>query len=268
MSDSVLDRAGHLSELALDRYRYDPPAAPRDEVDQHLASCAECRAALLDLAHEDAAAAVPAPPGATTGARERGDDNVRPLVPRSKSSKVTWLAGVTGLLAAAALAFVVARPGGDASGDGSGAIGADDGDRLHVKSGPFDFEVFVHDGNDSRAVLSGDVVHPGERMGFRVRARELGYLLVTGRDDSGNQYMCYPGGDVTGAAAVPFPETPEPQVLPLAMRFDDILGSEHITATFCPGPFSASDLGGMDMRAAGCVTTGFTLLKRPREGGR
>lgn len=245
----ALDRAGHLSELALDRYRFDPPGPERADVDQHLAGCAECRAALLDLATEDAAAAIPAPRAPTS--------NVVRLRPRRGLAVV---AGAVGLLAAAAVAFVVTRPQTPRPEDS-------DEDRLTVKSGPFDFEVFVHDGATSRAVLSGDIVHPGERMGFRVRARELGYLLVTGRDDSGNKYICYPGGDPSAAMAVPFPETPEPQVLPLAMRFDDILGSEHITATFCPGPFSSAELGGVDMRAEGCVTTEVTLVKRPREGG-
>lgn len=259
---NMLDRAGHLSELALDRYRYDPPATDRSWMDAHLAECSECRAALLDLAHEDAAVVVPEP----------RDPNVVPLRPPlsktpTKPRATAWWAGAGAALAAAAVAFVVTRPGTTRD-PGVGP----EGDRYHLKSGPFDFEVFVHDGSDSRPVLSGDVVHPGERMGFRVRTRELGYLLVLGRDDSGNRYVCYPGGDVAAAAAVPVPESPEPQVLPLAMRFDDVLGSEHIMAVFCPGPFSAGDLGdgglgSVDMRAEGCITYELTLLKRPREGG-
>ena len=103
---------------------------------------------------------------------------------------------------------------------------------------------------------------PGERMGFRVKARELGYLLVLGRDDTGNRYLCYPEGVIGDAVAVPFHESPEPQVLPTAMRFDDILGSEHITAIFCPAPFGADEVG-ENMQPPGCVSREVTLKKQP-----
>ncbi|MCC6622754.1 MAG: hypothetical protein IT385_15945 [Deltaproteobacteria bacterium] len=231
-----LDRGGHLSELALDVYRYDP--GPHPEVESHLTACDACRAALAALVAEDAAARVPVP-----RARRR-----RPLA---------WIAGATTLLAAAAVAIIVTRP----------APAAPDADGLRLKGGAFDLEVFVHDGERTRAVVSGDVVHPGERVGFRVRGREPGYLLVIGRDDQGNSYMCYPSGEVGVAVAQTFPETPEPQVLPVAMRFDDVLGSEHIVALLCPAPFAAADLGpGLVADADGCARHELTLHKRPRSG--
>lgn len=236
---SVLDRAGHLSELALDRLRFDPTVAPDEkaEADAHLATCAACRDAMAMLASEDASFAV-AP-------RVR----VSALRPRISTG---WIgAGVSALaLAAVVLLAVRVRP-------------RDDGDVMRLRGSPIDFEVFVHDGSDSRAVLSGDTVHPGERVGFRVRARDPGYLLVLGHDDTGNRYLCYPEGVIGDAIAVAFQESPEPRVLPTAMRFDDILGSEHITAIFCPAPFTAYDVG-PDMQPAGCISHEVSLVKQQR----
>lgn len=238
---SPLDRGGHLSELALDRLRYDPalPTEEKAELDQHLARCAECQAALATLSAEDAAFAV-APRA--------------PVVALRPKSPLRWLgAGVAALAIAAAALIAVNMP----------TTKLFDPDDLRVKSGPFDFEVFVHDGAESRAVMSGDTVFPGERMGFRVRARETGYLLVLGRDDSGNRYLCYPDGVIGDAVAVAFQESTEPLVLPTAMRFDDILGSEHITAIFCPAPFGADEVG-EDMQPPGCVSRAVRLQKQKR----
>jgi len=237
-----LDRAGHLSELALDMRRYDP--GPHPEIDRHLTICEACREALAALAAEDALARIPAP----RPARRR-----RPLA---------WLAGGATLMAAAAVAFIVTRP---ATADPEGADGPGGLGPTTLKSGPFDLEVFVHDGARSRAVVSGDTVHPGERVGFRVRVREPGYILVIGRDDLGNSYMCYPAGEVGVAVAQAFPDTLEPQVLPVAMRFDDVLGSEHLVALLCPAPFAASDLGpALTAGGEGCARHELTLHKRPR----
>jgi len=237
----VLDRSGHLSELALDVYRYD---GARPDIDAHLATCERCRAALSALLAEDQAAVVPAP---------------RRAPPKSPWTGWAARGAALGLLAMAAIVFLVTRP---PAGDRP-----DDGDTLRLKSGAFDFEVFVHDGQRSRAVVDGDVVHPGERMGFRVRVREQGYLLVIGHDDQGHTYMCYPPGEVGASAALPFPATLEPQVLPVAMRFDDILGSEHIVALLCPAPVGAADIA-MDARMRdGCVIHELSLNKQPRAGG-
>lgn len=242
---SVLDRGGHLSELTFDRLRYDDalPASERAAIESHLTGCGECRAAMSMLAAEDAAFVV------TPRAQ---------VIPLKRPSAGRWIgAGVMAMAAAAAALIATSMPTNQVD------LGLEHVDVMRVRGGPFDFEVFVHDGEGSRAVASGDTVFPGERMGFRVKARETGYLLVIGRDDAGQRYLCYPEGVIGDAVAVAITESQEPQTLPKAMRFDDVLGNEHITAIFCPAPFGADEVG-ENMQPPGCVSQAFTLKKQPR----
>lgn len=256
MSDDVLDRGGHLSELTLDRLRFDPPEPSfRAAVEAHLATCAACRDALTALAEEDAACALAPPPSTPRAAGE-----VIPL--SAKRRRAAWIGGVT-VLALAALALFAVRPW---------IVSPPEDDVITLRGGPFDFEVYVHDGQRSRPVADGDVVHPGERMGFRVHLRQEGYLAIIGRDDRGMTYSCYPlpeAGAVTSLAqAVAHARTDGPIPLPVAMRFDDTLGDEHITAVFCPSAFALGpDVVSMAdaLTQAGCSVTTLTLHKRAPE---
>jgi len=263
MSD-VLDRGGHLSELTLDRLRFDPPeVAFRAAVEAHLAACESCRGALAALVEVDATCAlVPPTARASTGASAE----VVPLTARRRRAPrfSGALAGVAAL-ALAAIALFVLRPWAPPPDD----------DVITVRGGPFDFEVHVHDGERSRPASDGDVVYPGERMGFRVHLRQDGYLAIIGRDDRGMTYSCYPrpeaGAVASLAHAVAHTPTDGPVTLPVAMRFDDTLGDEHITAVFCAFPFelgpsviSMAD----ELARAGCSVTTLTLHKRAPEAPR
>ena len=72
-------------------------------------------------------------------------------------------------------------------------------------------------------------------MGFAVKAPTDGWLLVLGRDDAGDTYLCYPQ-DSDGAAAR-LRATERYQKLDDAIVFDGRPGREHMTALFCPQPF-------------------------------
>jgi hypothetical protein len=246
----VLDRGGHLSELTLDRFRFDPPEpAFQAAVRAHLETCGACRGALEALVASDAELVL-APP-LTGGA----------VVALPRRRPIAWIATAV-VLATAALALLVVRPWRP-------------DDVVTLKGSPFDFEVHVHDGRESRPVLDGDTVHPGERMGFRVHLRQDGYLAVIGRDDRGMTYPCYPPADVGAPVAatifaVAHPRTEHPETLPVAMRFDDTLGDEHITAVFCREPFSlGSDVAAatQGLSQAGCAVTTLTLHKVAAPGG-
>lgn len=261
MSDDVLDRGGHLSELALDRYRFDPPEpAFRAALEAHLATCAACRDALAALVEEDTACTL-APPHAH--ATPLAAAEVIPLSARRR--RAAWIGGAVAL-ALAALALFVVRPW---------VAPPPDADDITVRGGPFDFEVHVHDGERTRPVVDGDVVYPGERMGFRVLLRQDGYLAIIGHDDRGMTYSCYPrpeaGAVASLARAVAHARTDGPVTLPVAMRFDDTLGDEHITAAFCTFPFELGpnvvDIADA-LTQAGCSVTTLTLHKRSPEAPR
>ena len=262
-ADDVLDRGGHLSELALDRYRFDPPEPTFHEaVTAHLGACAACQSALDALIAEDATSVLDPPtavapvipmtarrPWAALGAVDR--------TPR----RTAWIAGGM-VFALAAIALLVTRPWQPGE------------DLIRLKGSPLDLEIYVHDGERSRPVVAGDVVHPGERMGFRVHLRQDGYLAIFGRDDRGTSYPCYPLNEgpgptlaptATALEAVAQPRTEHPLTLPVAMRFDDILGDEHITAVFCESPFAlgpAPTEMAAELDRAGCQVVAVTLRKR------
>ena len=254
-SEGACDRSGHLSELALDRYRFDPPeAAPalRAEVEAHLASCAECRAVLAALEGEDAGFAL-VPPAALVTKAEAANTlapttegaNVVSLADHSASRRASrrrmgWVAGVSVLLAAAAAVVLVTQQNPVTV--AGGPDGFEGPDHITLRGSAIDFEIIVDNGRVSRLVASGDTVHPGERMAFRVKAREDGWLAVVGRDDTNVAYACYPqGADLAAVQAVAIVHATEPKDLPVAMRFDAVIGTERLSAVFCDAPFTGAE---------------------------
>jgi hypothetical protein len=129
-------------------------------------------------------------------------------------------------LAAAALVFALRA-------DVIGDAGPVEPDVFRLKGG-FDFQVFAHDGARSRVVDSGAVVHPGERLGFKVGAPTGGHLLVLGVDGRGAPYLCYPQ-DGQGASRLLDPSG-DAHDLQQAVRLDAVLGSEDIVALLCASP--------------------------------
>lgn len=235
-TDQLLTRDGHLSPLALERRRYDAPDPGRDAfVDAHLAGCDACAATLAAAEDADRAFAI-APPTALLRAAPAA-----PAPPRRRTRTLTlWLAP----LAAAAIALLILAPWRDAP------------DVTRLRGGPFDLEVWVHDGAEARQVATGDTVRPGDRIGFRVKARRPGHLLVVGVDAQGHVYICYPQ---EAAASAPIPVTPTPIELDQAMRFDAVAGRERLVALFCDTPIALDEVAETLRREAGTLTMADAL---------
>jgi hypothetical protein len=138
---------------------------------------------------------------------------------------------------------------------------------------PFSWEVFVNDDSGTRAVVDGDTVYPGQRLGFRVHPRHSGHLLIVGVDDRGQDYLCYPqrqGGQGALVAA-----SDKPYSLEEAVRLDEVTGHERLLALFCPEPVSLEQIGPALLEAVrggadelpvlrpGCAQRDITLLKEP-----
>jgi hypothetical protein len=301
-ADDGLDRGGHLSELALDRYRFEPdaPLALRQAVEAHLEGCGACRTALARIVEEDerlgeslhnirkssiskdvqyAEGVAPTSAGPESspamdllqgGAVGASLESARPaaeVIPlrgrsfggsrlsRSEAAqdvplhkrKLMWLA--LPLAAAAALVLAVVEPLPQEE---------TETEQVRLKGTTFEIEVHVHDGQTSRLVSGGDVVHPGERMGFRVRASMPGHLLLIGRDDRGATYPCYPA---SGQASAPVAGSSQMVALDAALAFDDALGTERLIAFFCDAPLELPGLAIPSEIPPGCVRRELSLTK-------
>jgi hypothetical protein len=231
-------RDGHLSELDLELLFADPDGHPR--VAAHAAGCGDCTARLTALRDQEASLAASGPPPALAAV-------LPPPVPANRPFAVLF--GLTSGIAVAAAALVavvvVLR------------TPLDDG--YTVKGSAVDLEVFAHDGVAVRPLADGSDVHPRERLGFRLTTREPGYLLVVGRDDSGTEYPCWPAdGRARSVAASGIAED-----LDAAVRLDDRLGTETISALLCTEPVTLGDamevLAGRG--AAECVVETVALHK-------
>ena len=99
----------------------------------------------------------------------------------------------------------------------------------------------------SRSVLlkEGDVIYPGQRIGFRLYPKQLGYYMIIGRDSTQKWYL--------GAPHLRDMMSPERQLtqevpalaqgvasidLTEALEFDDQLGREELFLIFCTKPSS------------------------------
>ena len=269
--DQVLARDGHLSELSINRYLYDPVLDTdlRDAFAEHLQSCAVCRERLKAVQDFDASLELRPPTEAAQISAVSGVSVARlePRRPR-RADKAWWGAGVA-LAAAAALALVM--------GSGPETVSGSELDTTRLKGSKLDFEVYVHDGTTSRLVDGGDKVHPGDRVAFRVATRQDGYLLVMGLDQAGSVYVCYPQQNEGMAAA--FSASEKAMKLEQAMQFDTQLGRELLVAVWCPDPFHIDDVqrglhtelsrshgDGLPLVRAGCVQRELSLVKTPIRG--
>jgi len=241
--DQLLTRDGHVSPLALERRHVDAPDPERDAViDTHLASCARCAAAAAEVEASHGAFDLAPPPDLL--ARAASAAPVIPLRaerPSRLRAATLWLAP----FAVAALALLIAAPW------------RDDPDTVRLRGGPFDLEVWVHDGDHARPVTTGDPVHPGDRIGFRVKARQDGHLLVLGVDERGHVYVCYPQEEA--AVSAPIAATPEPIELEQAMRFDAVPGRERLVGLFCEAPIALSEVAATLREQAGALTMSDAL---------
>ncbi len=112
-------------------------------------------------------------------------------------------------------------------------------DGFRLKSRGLDFELFVHNGQVGRKVLDGAKVYPGDRVGFRVKARSQGFFLLAGIDEHSAPYPCWPPGEKPEAVAW---SVEAPVKIDRAMELDTTPGTERFIAAYCEQPLSFSML--------------------------
>lgn len=221
---SPFSEDGHLHDLGLELLLARAPAA--DEAAAHVAACQTCQARVA------AARAIHAPPRRSPWA-----------------SPARWF-GLVGLGAAAVAAVFLLAPGSEE-------------DALRTKGSAVALEVFRDaQGAASERLRDGDEVHAGDRLGFRVRSRDAGHLLILGTD-GGAPYLCYPQG--LGGRSAPIAATAAASDVPEAVRMDDKLGEERLVAIVCDAPFEVAQVAGLDAALPpGCRSAAVTLRKVSR----
>lgn len=274
----LLTREGHLTELTLNRLvAGELSAGQQTYVEEHADACAECEARRGAVSQFDSAASF-SPSAAVLAAAEAGDAADRGSgavvdLGEARSKRRGGMLGAAGLvLAAAAALFLVVNLSQKPEPTITPNETIDDGIRL--KGAGLSLEVYAKgDGEKPRAVGNGDVVRPGDRLGFRITSREDGYMMIVGADDSGEMYPVYPAGSRRAKFLAGEQTSRE---LEAAIRLDDAGRHERLVLARCPAAFEIRDLGPFfkgapdavqrpsEDRMTDCVYDDVVLTKKPR----
>ncbi len=267
-ADVVLTREGHLAEVTANAFLAGELSADaRRHVDHHLATCSLCRIRLEQTRAFDAdlwqkGVLNPPMPGGRTA--------VIKLRPR-RSRRLVPMVVLGTAVAAAAAVLLTWRPAsptknavalhmgqtqaqsptqtptqtpiltpGDTAATGVGYDG------IRAKASEFDVVFYANDADGTHRLVDGDIVHPGNRIGFKVYTRHSGHLLIIGTDDGGAEegvsYLCYP--QHLDGNSIPVGEHRAGRALDQAIELDDVLGREYLVALFCPEPINESAIAG------------------------
>ncbi len=262
--NDTLTQAGHLTELTVDRHLDGELQGPAlESVERHLEGCEACRQLLEEVRAWGATLDVRPPTTLKT------EEEPPPSEPEQRGAVVlqfpsSFTRGVSvGLALAAAALFMVLLPRtSDAPVPG---VSGPPSDVYRLRGPTLDWEVRVHDGQRDRRVEPGDVVHPGERVGFRVHAKVDGFLAILGADDTGEAYVAYPTDE--SRRAVPWAGSKGFRDVDAAMRFDAKPGKERLLALLCTKPVELTpvlkELPRGGALPLGCAKEEITLHKVP-----
>jgi hypothetical protein len=216
-AEHLLSRSGALLDLTIERHLAgELSEADAALVEAHLASHPACRARHEAAARDRAAfrqRPVPvwmnAPPPA----------HVAEVVPLRPARRTWAYAGAVALAAAALLAVLVGLPAAPDTAP----------DVVRVRGDGLELGVYTE---DSTPLEFGSDVATGARLGFRIRSREAGHLVIVGVDDAGGAYPCYP----QGGGSAPVEAHTDPVSLDEAIRLDGTPGTERLVALRCAAP--------------------------------
>jgi Putative zinc-finger len=203
----------HLSAFVLDRYALGSLSAEeRTEVEAHLESCAQCRAA------EESAAAL----------RRRFDEHVLPRtiarvtqLRRRRWWRWTPLVLAPALAVAALLLFV--RPPREPE--------------YGFKGGPM-LTVYARHGDRVFVVRDGQTLQPGDELRFVVTSwAGRHYVLIASIDGAGQASIYHPFGGSRSAAI-----GEGRMELPGSVKLDETLGHERLYALFSQQPLDAAEV--------------------------
>ena len=208
----------HLSELTLERIAAGEIQAPA--LEEHLSTCSICQARLQAIRDHEAAYRPP------------------PLQRERPSNRRSWMVPAMAMSAAAALLLVIGQQSITSTpSQAPESVYPEDTFRL---KGGLNIEFFIKRGVHVQKLKGGDVIHPGERLGFRTSSTTSGHLMIVGVDGRREPYLCFPQRNQGRSS--PISPSRELVTLDEAVVFDDLLGQEDIVAIFCDTEFSYADV--------------------------
>lgn len=229
----------HVSDLDLDRRAAGTDtAARRTEVEAHLMACARCAERWREVEAAQAAFRErPLPdflsasaPGVTSLAEARAGAK-RPS---------RWVGPAIGALALAAVVLLVVRPFGTAPVGGTAGMGGPGGDEGGVRTkgqvGTLLMSVVTPGPGGARGPAhalapTGETVHPGDILQWRVTLRAARHVAILSRDAASKVSVYFPS-----RGAMPRLDAGEAQSLGTEVELDATLGAETIWALFCEAP--------------------------------
>jgi len=240
LTNSTHPSLHRLEQLAIDEL----PEGEREAIQEHVASCISCRARLGPL--REGFAALPEVDAESLFDRI---SVAGPDAPLRERSWLPWLMPVTAL-AAAALLFVV-WPKDSPTTDGE--LRLKGGVSLHIDRS-------VEGGSTEH--LSGDVLHEGDQIRFRISGTlgDAMHVMVLGIEDSGERTVYYPLGKDGSALADPGPQGE----LRGAVRLDSYVGRETLYLVACPSAFQLAQLEFVEptpVAPSNCQIDPFILMK-------
>ena len=212
--DPMLSRDGQLLDLSIERHlagELSPDEVRR--IEAHLDDHPACRARYeAAAAHRREFAQRPLPAFLTDNQAPQAE-----VVELASRRPPTWW-GAVALAAVAILVVMVSM--------GLPRDEPDQPDVVRIRGAGLELAVYTETGD---RIAFGDPVLPGSRLGFQVRSREAGSLVILGIDDQGTDYLCYP----QAGGSAPIAATDAPVSLSEAIRLDDGQGVERLVAVRC-----------------------------------
>ncbi len=266
MSLRLRQEGEHPSRFALGRFAASEGSpAERERIQDHLAGCPECQQVLAELEEFQSA---------FHGAHDRAAflASVRVRASEPEPERRPWGSGwfrPALALGAAAVALLVVlllvRPWAEPE---------PDTDRIRIKSDELALGFLVMEQGRPVVAEPGRVVHPGDRIQFRISAPRGGFVHVVGVDQAGKVSVYYPRPD---ESVEPYPGG-SGRPVPGSVILDATLGRERIFALICERPLGRARLAERVLAAAtdprvwidrdrlpvACVQTSLVLVKEPR----
>jgi hypothetical protein len=213
----------HPSRHALTNYHAGELAgSEKDEILAHVAGCPACRRILEQLAEAKAS---------FTKGHDR-EKFLRAVRSRSAEPETAWwqvllrpvhLAATAAVMVMAVLVMSLWTPD-------------DNGERM--KGADLELGYYVMGPQGPEKAAQGHVLHPGDRIQFRLTAPAGGYVHIVGVDERGNLSVYFPRPDETPEA---FPGGAGRPV-PGSVILDEVLGRERIFVLVCREPIDRDKL--------------------------
>lgn len=226
MTIPLFRRDGHLSDLGLEELVVG--GQETKPLLAHLEGCEQCQRQLEALrASVNITEGPRSIPPAIRGAQSEPSAGIG--LPKMARSQVAALACAIAAAILLCIQLIQPRPLADESFSEAASEAADD--TWRIKGSGFELRVYEKLSEGVRLLQLEDTVDSAARLGFAVRSRGPGHLLIIGADDRGEVYSVFPQSQAT---ASPIEGGRELIDLRTAIVLDGQPGQEQLIALLCP----------------------------------